>query len=172
MHNASNDSWGHESWGDFAGLEWIQPRPTFSSPTSTSLSLAWIKKQLIIRSQPWMNWLKTNTLSLCTASEEKKYSWLSLYLNLYQWKKNQKKSLSQLQIFFVSNIFKAEKRQKFVKDRQKLFIFMEKVQFLASIHDLNTLYWGISGLFPWIRVVSASNFLWLQNFKQYQPLMY
>ena len=119
-----------------------------------------------------MNWSIFQTLSL-SLSLGKNYSRLSLDLDLYQGVVEIWKISVLLRIFvFVRNTFKAEGRQKIDKKGQKWAIFKGKVQFSASIHDLNTWSRGNFDIFPWIRVVSVSTLFWSQNFEQSQSLMY
>ena len=119
-----------------------------------------------------MNWFIFQALSL-SLRLGKNYSRLSLDLNLYQGVVEIWKISVSLRIFvFVSNTFKAEGRQKIDKKGQKWAIFKEKVQFSASIHDLNTWSRGNFDTFPWIRVVSVLTIFWSQNFEQSQSLMY
>ena len=104
----------------------LQPRPVSTLHESS--------KKFIIRSQPWMNWLKNKTLSLGTASEEIFFhDSVSISICISE-KKIWKISVSTAKIFFVSNTFKAEKRQKFVKNRQKMGYFHGK----SAIFSLNS----------------------------------
>ena len=80
-----------------------------------------------------MNWLKTKTLSLGTASEEIIIH-DSVSISICISEKKSEKSQSHLRNFFVSNTFKAEKRQKIVKNRQKMGFFHGK----GAIFSLNS----------------------------------
>ena len=91
-HEISRDTWGHESRGDFGGLEWIEPRPFLHLQPRLSLCLAWIKKKNFIWSQPqymtgiffWfkaqpcMNQAKKLSIGLSLNTwQEKKFNWTS-----------------------------------------------------------------------------------------------
>ena len=135
----------------------------------SNLSLAWIKekkfhlvsasihdrKKYWIEPQPWMNWLifQTHSLSLSLA---KKYSGLRLDLNLYQEEKDLK-NLSHIEnSFFVSNIFKAEGRQKNWKSK-KWQNFKEKVYFSASSYQKT----NCPSLWRWRATICPSLNSWL-----------
>ena len=137
---------------------WSQPQYMTGKNIELNLSLEWISSYFRL-------WVLVSAL-------EKKYSWLSLDLNLYQGLKNLKNLSLIEKFFFVTNTFKAEGIQKIGKKGKKWAIFEEKVQFSAWIHYLNTGSRGNFGIFPWIRVVSVSNFFWSQKFEQSWSLMY
>ena len=83
-HEISHESWGHESWGDFGALEWIEPWTFLHFQPRLSLCLAWIKKKKFIWSQPqYMIGKKYWVKAQPCMNQEKKVSF-GLSLNTWQ----------------------------------------------------------------------------------------
>ena len=120
---------------------WVEAQPCMIQQKHYHLVSASIldRKKYWIEPQPWMNWFIFQTLSL-SLSLGKKYSWLSLNLNLYQGEKSEKISVL-LRIFFMSAIHSRLREEKNRQKKAKNGQFLRKKcnfqpQFMTSIHDL------------------------------------